>query len=94
LTLAASVLEKLSKKNPPVTQVEIEEAFAHYEGDFLIDTREKNRTDPPTHWFIGETVDERLLKICFIPLTSQKLLVIKTAYDPDSDEVDFFRRNL
>lgn len=67
---------------------EIYECFATRDRKFLIDDREKNRTDPPTMWFISDTFMGRFLKVVFIRTTDK--VVIKTAYDPNQTEIGIY----
>lgn len=90
LKISSSVREKLDGKSPPVTKREIIEGFANRNGILLEDTREDNRTDPPTQWFIARTDLGRLLKIVFIQ--KGKNVIIKTAYDPNAKEQSIFNK--
>lgn len=38
-----------------VTMTEVEECFYNRDGGLFEDIREKNKTFPPTQWFISET---------------------------------------
>lgn len=90
LIIAPGIREKLSKKQPPVTEQEVRQCFANREPNgFLIDTRAKNLTQPLTRWFIAETDHGKRLKVCFIPLPSGEI-VIKTAYVADDEEVRIY----
>lgn len=55
-----------------------------------IDDREKNKTYPPTYWFLSETFDGRLLKIGLKIDTKSGVSYLRTAYDPSEDEVIFY----
>lgn len=90
LLIAPDIRLKLARKSPPVTRQEIIQCFANRTGTFLVDTREKNRTDPPTLWFISETDFGRKLKICFIEDVND--ITIKTAYEPSDIEKDLYAR--
>lgn len=45
------VRKKLAEKHK-VSEDEVRQCFENREGDYLEDTREEHRTDPPTHWFV------------------------------------------
>jgi hypothetical protein len=90
LKISHSVRAKLGNKNPPVTREEIEACFANRSGTYLEDTREQHKTDPPTKWFIAETFYGRKLKIAFIQKGANT--IIRTAYDPNKDELRIFNK--
>jgi uncharacterized DUF497 family protein len=90
LHIAQKILEKLSEKHD-VIRNEIEECFYNRLKGLLEDTRERHKTQPPTLWFIAETNDERLLKIVFIELPNGRY-EIKTAYEPNKDEVKIYEK--
>ena len=48
-----------------VDWTEVEEAFFTSVPPYLLDVRPQHKTKPPTQYFIAETFDERLLKVCF-----------------------------
>jgi len=83
--ISEAVKDKISKKEPPVSMREIEQCFENRVYGLLLDPREKNKTDPPTQWFIAPTNKNRLLKIVFIQKNSD--VIIKTAYDPNDEEI-------
>ena len=91
LIISAKVREKLAGKKPPVTQIEIEQCFTNRVGKYLLDSREKHDSDPPTRWFIAETDFGRKLKIAFIATTDGNI-VIRTAYDPNQDEIRIYKK--
>jgi len=82
--IADSILQKLAGKTPPVTRNEVEQCFENRAGGLLRDTREQNRTNPPTLWFIAKTNQNRELKVVFIQVGQD--VVVKTAYDPNPEE--------
>ncbi|WP_186128954.1 ADP-ribosyl-(dinitrogen reductase) hydrolase [Burkholderia gladioli] len=90
LDISRSVLTKLANKTPPVTRDEIIQCFANRCGETLLDTREENRTDPPTRWFIAETDFGRKLKIVYIQ--QGHLTTIRTAYVPDQEELRIYQK--
>lgn len=83
-------LKKLDVKHH-VTRSEVEECFYNRLKGLLEDTREQSKTNPPTMWFIAETDDERLLKVVFIEL-DDGTYAIKTAYEPNNDEVNIYEK--
>jgi len=90
LSFSKGVKKKLSVKIPPVTSIEIHQCFINRTGNFLEDTRANNKTNPPTKWFISKTNQQRVLKVVFIRNKSQ--IVIKTAYDPNTEELRIYRK--
>jgi hypothetical protein len=91
LIISQKIRIKLANKVPAVSQTEIEQCFATRDRSFLEDTRENNRTLPPTQWFISDTFMGRLLKIVFIQY-SDNSIIIKTAYDPDENEKRVYQK--
>lgn len=88
LLIFPNIKEKLLRKSPPVTPMEVEEAFFLFDGRMLLDTRERHHTLPPTQWFLSETVDGRILKLVIIVFAEEDKAVLKTAYDPSIEEID------
>ncbi|MEJ2911873.1 ADP-ribosyl-(dinitrogen reductase) hydrolase [Pseudoalteromonas sp. C12FD-1] len=84
-----SVRMKLKNKHN-VSIYEVEECFSNREGSFLEDTREKNKTNPPTNWFIAETDYGRKLKVVFIELEDR--IELKTAYEPNQEEIRIYQK--
>ncbi len=85
LLLTPNVRQKLANKIPPVSEQEIRECFRNRTRAFLKDSRRKNKTKPPTLWFISLTNKMRPLKVVFIRRTENSC-IIKTAYDPDKND--------
>jgi hypothetical protein len=90
LIISQGVRAKLSAKTPPVSEEDILQCFANRVGKNLQDKRAKNLTDPLTEWFIAETDYGRKLKVCYIPFPDK--VVIRTAYDPDGEEIRIYRK--
>ena len=90
LKILSQILEKLSTKKPPVTRREVEQCFDNRAGTFLLDERERNKTDPPTQWFIAKTNRNRDVKIVFVRRGTD--LHLKTAYDPNAEEVRIYTK--
>lgn len=90
LEISASVRRKLADKHL-VVPAEVWQCFLNHTGNrFLEDSREKNKTNPPTKWFISETDSGRLLKVCFIYFEDVQKIVIKSAFEPNQDELNIF----
>lgn len=95
LIMPSSVTAKILQKHG-VLPKEVHECFYNRIGNYLIDTREKNKTRPPTLWFVAETDRGRRLKICFVPAGAGNafgLPVLKTAYPPDATEEALWRKH-
>lgn len=87
------VSEETSKKlkgKHGVSESEVMECFCNRDGPILEDIREKNRTIPPTKWFIASTNSGRLLKVVFIFYRVEREVVIKTAFEPNQNELDIY----
>jgi hypothetical protein len=93
LYFSPDVRRKLAE-NHAVDELEVEEAFYLYEGgSYLVDDRRRNQTIPLTLWFIGETAEGRVLKIVFIYDRESDTAIIKTAYEPDEEEIELYETN-
>ena len=88
--ISPDVARKLQAKSPPVTQQEIEQCFENRHASLLIDKRLRNRTTPPTLWFIAKTNHRRDLKVVYIQMGAD--IVIKTAYEPNPDECRIYTK--
>jgi uncharacterized DUF497 family protein len=91
LTISEAVIKKLTEKHN-VTRDEVEECFYNRLKGLLEDTREQHKTDPATMWFIAETDEGRALKVVFIELPNETY-EIKTAYEPNADEVRIYEKH-
>lgn len=89
LILSRTIREKLAQKHN-VTEEEIAQCFANRTGKYLIDTREKHASDPPTQWFIAETDYGRKLKVIFILKDGD--IYLRSAYTPNSEEVRIYTK--
>jgi hypothetical protein len=87
LILSKAIQDKLAEKHD-VTRREIEQCFENRYGDYLEDTREQHRTDPPTMWFISKTNKGRLLKVIFV--FSNGNVFIKSAYEPEPEAIKIY----
>lgn len=92
LIASKAVQEKIYSYHD-VEMLEAEEAFNSFAGYPLQDSRARHKTKPETMWFLAETYDGRLLKIVYIPHPEQHIAVLRTAYEPDDDEVDLWNTN-
>jgi len=85
------ILQKLDEKHG-VTIEEVYEAFDNSDGRTLIDTREKHKSNPSTEWFISQTRKGRSLKICYVFDPDTNTIFVKTAYEPNQEEVRIFNK--
>ena len=93
LIFSPAVAKKLREKHG-VTEKEVRECFENRGvGLFLIDTREDHKTDPPSQWFISETNHRKKLKVVFVFRKSNRSFHIKTAYEPNAEEILIYRNN-
>jgi hypothetical protein len=77
--ISRAVEQKLKSKHR-VALPEVYECFENRTSEALIDNRQQHQTFPPTQWFISKTDTGRELKVVFIRL-SENQIVLKTAYD-------------
>lgn len=89
--ISPRVRAKLDQKHGGVSESELDEAFANRDGDFLIDTREEHKTNPPTEWFVAQTDRGRLLKVVFVN-RMDGTIEIKSAYTPEQPTIAFYKR--
>lgn len=89
LIVSKSIESKLTSKHK-VTVDEVKQCFHNREGQLLIDTRERHKTDPPTQWFISSTNKQRQLKIVFV--LKDGAVYLKTAYEPNETELNIYRQ--
>lgn len=73
-----------------ITIEQVYECFANRQGDFLEDSREDHKTDPPTLWFVAETDYGIKLKVVFIK--NGKDIILKTSYPANETEIDIYSR--
>lgn len=90
LIISPKIRQKLADKSPPVAEEEIIQCFANRTNTYLRDKRERNKTNPPTLWFIAETDYGRLLKIVFVPEDGD--IFLRTAYVPNHEEKKIYKR--
>ena len=87
---SARIRNKLQEKHG-VTMNEVEQCFLNHIGKYLQDTRTDHQTNPPTLWFISETNRQRMLKIVFV-LELDNSITLKTAYEPNTIEIDIYNK--
>lgn len=90
LVVSPRIRNKLAGKSPPVTECDIKQCFANLMGNYVEDTREEHRTDPPTKWFVSETDYGRKLKVIFVERGEG--IYIKSAYDATVKIQDMYRK--
>lgn len=90
LIISDNIKAKLALKHK-VTIDEVKQCFDNREGQLLIDTREKHKTNPPTQWFISSTNKQRQLKIVFV--LKDGAVYLKTAYEPNETELNIYRQH-
>lgn len=92
IAIHENIIEKLRTKHK-VERHEIEECFDNITRGVIEDTREDHKTDPPTNIFVEETNAGRKLKVAFICLKDTKEFVVKTAYEANQKDIDYYMRN-
>ncbi|EAA8759593.1 hypothetical protein LB105_003636 [Salmonella enterica] len=88
--ISGKIRRKLADKTPPVTEEDIVQCFSNRDGNFLEDTRENHKSDPPTQWFISETDYGVKLKVVFVYYPDRGV-AIRTAYAPNDTEVSIYK---
>lgn len=87
LIISSEVLEKLQDKHG-VSLREVEQCFENMCGTYLEDTRENNKTDPATLWFIAPTNYDTLLKVVFIFKDGN--CHVKSCFPPNAEEIRIY----
>lgn len=91
LVISEKIAEKIkSKPKHQVSKTEIAQCFGNNNNTFLIDIRPDHASIPPTKWFISETDAGRLIKVCFVEYND--LFFIRTAYEPNEEEIRIFNK--
>lgn len=88
--ISPDVRTKIQNKTPPVTEKEIRECYANRCGEYLIDNREDNRTDPETLWFVADTNHGRCLKVALMFIDGN--VHIKSSYDANHEEIRIYEK--
>lgn len=91
LNFSPRVLEKLRDKHH-VSRKEVWECFENRQGRDLFDTRAAHQTDPKTRWFLACTNHNRLLKVVFVPDVAGKVADIKSAFEPNDEEIRIYKK--
>src|ERR1700678_213656 len=73
-----------------ITLEDVVECFQNKTGKVLVDARAKNQTVPPTLWFISETDANRVLKVAFIYFPVDQEVHIKSAYEADFEDIQYY----
>lgn len=89
LVISSAVREKLNNKQSPVTAAEIQQCFANRNGRFLFDTPGKQPYGSACPMVRCGGRLRAKLKVCFILYESGDVH-IKTAYDPNKDELRIY----
>jgi len=89
IVVSENIQEKILREHN-VTVTEVEEAMFLHGSKYIIDDREKHKTHPPTVWFISESFEGRLLKIVIIPDIKREFAKLRTAYEPDEQEIQIY----
>ncbi len=87
LIISPEILQKLQQKHN-VTRREVEQCFENRVGNYVEDTREEHRTDPPTLWFVAPTNYDRILKVVFVCANGN--IFIKSAYEPSPKAIEVY----
>lgn len=83
------VLEHIWIKHQ-IKRVDVEECFLnHVDGKYIEDTRQNNKTNPPTYWFIAENHQSILLKV--VCVFKDGNVYLKTAYPPNEVELCIYK---
>lgn len=90
--ISRAVEQKLKYKHK-VSLPEVYECFENRTSKALIDNRQQHRTFPPTRWFISKTDTGRELKVVFIRL-SENQIVLKTAYGANDRIKQFYKSKI
>ena len=89
LSITTGVFEKLKGRHF-IDRSEVEQCFLSRTGKDLIDHRARNRTNPPTYWFLSKTNKGRFLKIVYIQIVQE--VILKSAFEPNEEEIEIYRR--
>jgi len=90
--ISRTVEQKLKYKHK-VALREVYECFENRTSKALIDNRQQHRTFPPTRWFISKTNRGRELKVIFIRL-SENQIILKTAYDANDTVKQLYKSKI
>lgn len=89
LIISAEIETKLREKHQ-LRRADVEQAFMNRDGNYLIDTRQQNLTDPLTEWFISENDKGQQIKVAFVPVNG--MVYLRTAYVANPDEIRIYNK--
>lgn len=73
-----------------IQRTDVEECFLNLACDkYIEDSRIKNKTDPPTYWFISENHRGTQLKV--VCVFKEGCVYLKTAYPPNEVELRIYK---
>lgn len=87
IIISKKIEDKLRDKHK-VSKREVEQCFDNLLGNYLLDSREKHQSNPPTMWFVSTTNTDRLLKVVFIYRDNK--IFIRSAFEPNVDELTIY----
>jgi hypothetical protein len=74
--------------------LEAEEAFFNSDiGEYLLDDRTAHQTKPPTYWTLSFTTEGRLLKLVVKFDWQENVAWLRTAYEPNKEEIELYEAN-
>ncbi|CAM3680790.1 ADP-ribosyl-(Dinitrogen reductase) hydrolase [Polynucleobacter antarcticus] len=89
LITSPAVLKHIWDKHQ-LSRVDVEECFYnHLEARYLEDRRAKNKTTPPTYWFISKNHQNLTLKI--VCVFKEGFIYLKTIYPPNMVELCIYK---
>lgn len=89
LIISQAVLDHIWEKHQ-IRRVDVEECFLnHIDGKYLEDSRIKNKTNPPTYWFISE--NHLCLKLKVVCVFKDGKIYLRTAYKPNEVELSIYK---
>ncbi len=86
-----SIIKKITERHG-LSTAQVVQAFIN-RGKVLADTRTDNQTTPPTLFVIAPDNKGNLIKVVFIVYAADETAVLKTAYSPNQEEIDFYHNN-
>jgi hypothetical protein len=91
LIISQSVLDHIWDKHQ-LRRVDVEECFFnHFEPKYIEDDRTKNKTNPPTYWFISE--NHQSIKLKVVCVFKDGRVFLKTAYPPNEVELSIYNNS-
>lgn len=89
IIISPEILSKLLSKHN-VTRREVEQCFESRVGNYLEDTREEHKTEPPSLWFVAPTNCDRILKVIFV--FSDGNIYIKSAFEANDRAIQIYAK--